>query len=693
MQLPDKIEKPKGVELYDFDDYKSLRRNIYDGVSNAFAQSFPTEYGGVKITVDNLRYEGPEDFDLDQQKQAILKNRFLTRKLKGRLVMHDSETGEKLDEINTSLMRVPWLTQRNTFIHGGNEYSTIMQSRLLPGVYTRRQANGQLETQFNVRPGTGVGFRVGFEPDTAQYRLRISQANLHLYSLLKDLGVDEEDLKKRWGKDVFETNKAKYDARVFDKAYQRLVPPRQRKEDASHEEKVAAIKQAFDNANINRHVASRNLPGMLNVKRANEERAKWAGREAMYKRAAEAIDSIPFEPDFDPYETEVNRLEIDFEKQALLKYGSLVELNKELCEVVAMLEDAPEEFEKSAAEVRDSGLGGTAARMGFGGLGGLGFTALLLRALGRSTKIAPGLSRSLLHASRDSLSVLDPRTIKAMSKRLPDTAKVYQHQAESVKPIIDYVKHNGVGSTLDNLSKHWNPFRQQNRQFWKTKGSEFKDLIDTGKANYRIHEENLNDFKELYGEDPSRTVRRALAMFGGGLGIGSGAVGAETAYRAMNMPSFGGNVLMGSKSASEEPLGSLLEAKEHSDNKRYAEKSQIMALLLQANPQDFVIDQDDPNFPGITHVPTRFKMHVPRRIIPASVPVDLQFHNQTDVEPEEPTEQSELVELEKAAVMVEEDGKWVLYNKDKTRVLGTHDSREKALAQERAIYASRGRKS
>jgi hypothetical protein len=32
-----------------------------------------------------------------------------------------------------------------------------------------------------------------------------------------------------------------------------------------------------------------------------------------------------------------------------------------------------------------------------------------------------------------------------------------------------------------------------------------------------------------------------------------------------------------------------------------------------------------------------------------------------------------------------EDGKWVLYTRDGKRVLGTHDSKEEAIAQEQAI--------
>jgi hypothetical protein len=162
--------------------------------------------------------------------------------------------------------------------------------------------NGQLETQFNVKPGTGTGFRVGFEPDTAQYRVKISQANLHLYSLLKDLGTPDEELEKAWGPEIFNANRAKYDSRVFDKAYDRLVAKKLRKPDATPEEKVVALKAALEAARIHARVAQKNLPNMFNEKIAAEWEARWQGKQAMEKIAAAREDAMEFAPDLTPAE-------------------------------------------------------------------------------------------------------------------------------------------------------------------------------------------------------------------------------------------------------------------------------------------------------------------------------------------------------------------------------------------------------
>lgn len=293
---PEEDEVPKGVVLRDFDDFNSLRTNIFDGVKNAMVKSFPVDYGNVRLELHDVDYDNTDDVSISEQKKNLLENKYITKKLRGTIKLYDKTTDELLEEKRLSLMRVPYLTNRGTFIHGGNEYATIMQSRLLPGVYTRRQANGELETQFNVKPGTGVGFRVGFEPETTQYRVKISQANLHMYSLMHDLGTPDDDLKKAWGPEIFNANKAKYDARVFDKAYDRLVSNKQKKLDTSTEDKIKSVKAALEAAKIHARVAQKNLPNMFDPKVASEWEARWQGKQA----AEKIIDDMEFNPDLNP---------------------------------------------------------------------------------------------------------------------------------------------------------------------------------------------------------------------------------------------------------------------------------------------------------------------------------------------------------------------------------------------------------
>ena len=64
----------------------------------------------------------------------------------------------------------------------------------------------------------------------------------------------------------------------------------------------------------------------------------------------------------------------------------------------------------------------------------------------------------------------------------------------------------------------------------------------------------------------------------------------------------------------------LLQAKAMSDGKNYHEKNKILRDLFMSSPDDFLIDSDlNKKFVGVTHVPTSFKIHAPRDIIPYTV--------------------------------------------------------------------------
>lgn len=65
-------------------------------------------------------------------------------------------------------------------------------------------------------------------------------------------------------------------------------------------------------------------------------------------------------------------------------------------------------------------------------------------------------------------------------------------------------------------------------------------------------------------------------------------------------------------------LQQLLQAKSYSDRKQYQQKHTILHSLLSERPDEFVIDSVDPNgFLGLTHLPTRFKIHAPPWVLPA----------------------------------------------------------------------------
>lgn len=291
-----------GVQLRDPADFDTLRKNIFDGVKEEVAASFPKSYGGVRLEVADLDYEGPEHNDFAAQKKGLLNDDFFTRKLRATVRLFDEKTGQLIEERRQSLMRVPWLTERGTFIHKGNEYSTINQGRLVPGPFTRRMENGLLETHFNPRPGSGRGFRLAFDPESAQYRLGIQTSQLHLYSLLKDLGHSDDDLADRWGSDVLRANAENYDARVLPRAYKHLVPTWRQEKEPSRDVMAEAVREALNRTEVNKSVAQRTLPNWFDPGRSKLNMAKAAGAVAGRMLFEKAADSLPFIPDLRPSE-------------------------------------------------------------------------------------------------------------------------------------------------------------------------------------------------------------------------------------------------------------------------------------------------------------------------------------------------------------------------------------------------------
>ncbi len=152
MQPPQNIEpdSPPGVTLRALDDFTSLRTNIFDKVKTNMQKAFPISHGDVRIELHDVDYEELDDVPISKQKQMMLENRYITKKLRGTVKLFDNKSNNLIEEKRLSLLRVPYLTERGTFVHNGSEYSSISQARLLPGVYTRRQSNGGLESHFVV---------------------------------------------------------------------------------------------------------------------------------------------------------------------------------------------------------------------------------------------------------------------------------------------------------------------------------------------------------------------------------------------------------------------------------------------------------------------------------------------------------------------------------------------------------------
>jgi hypothetical protein len=63
-------------------------------------------------------------------------------------------------------------------------------------------------------------------------------------------------------------------------------------------------------------------------------------------------------------------------------------------------------------------------------------------------------------------------------------------------------------------------------------------------------------------------------------------------------------------------VAELLKAKEESDRRNYAAKHDILRKLIKKSPSEFKIDSEEGGIYGITHIPSGFKIHIPKSAVP-----------------------------------------------------------------------------
>ena len=261
-------KEPDEPEVPDFlrtmDDTKKTRQLIYDGLLDSVKKRFPVENDAYRIELKNVRYTGPQSYTLKQQKDALMKNRKLQTQMSGTWRLVDKKTNKVIDEKDDVVMRVPYYTDRGTIISNGNEYTVISQSRLRPGVYARRKSSGEYEAQFNVRPGTGPGFRIEMSPETGVFSMSVGQGHIPLYPVLKGIGVDDKTIAKYWGNEMTLINAKKHDSQAMKRLYQRMAG-RNANPTAHELEMSNYVKDALAKCGLDEDVVQRTM-GLVGVK-------------------------------------------------------------------------------------------------------------------------------------------------------------------------------------------------------------------------------------------------------------------------------------------------------------------------------------------------------------------------------------------------------------------------------------------
>ena len=207
-----------------FDDVAATRAAIFGGVQASAAGIQPLVNQRHTLSIAEVGWNDEEETkSIKSQKEAILKGNTLSRSLKGTLNLTDNETGEVLDSKRTTLAKIPYLTDRGTFIVKGTEYTLANQMRLKPGVFTRVTNSGDVEGHANIMPGKGASHRYSLDPAKGVFSIGFGQSSVPIVPLLKALGANDKQLREAWGNEIYQANADTDDPSHLDKIFNRIA--------------------------------------------------------------------------------------------------------------------------------------------------------------------------------------------------------------------------------------------------------------------------------------------------------------------------------------------------------------------------------------------------------------------------------------------------------------------------------------
>jgi DNA-directed RNA polymerase beta subunit len=288
-------------------DVAATRQAIFDNVLEEARRLKPVANPRHTLRLADPAYEGPEGFTAAERKRAELEGRTLARRLRGTWELVDNATGAVVGSRRTTVAEVPWMAPDGVFVLNGTPYGmAAAQSRLRPGVYTRRRNSGELESHVNV--AGGLGHKLTLDPETGVFRAEFGNAQIPLLSVLKALGAKDADVQAAWGRDLWAANaKAANDPRVAKKLYEKLTRDKNYPGDEPAGEK---IREAFARMRIEPDVAKRTLGQPIGQIDASAVLAATRKLLAVRKGAAEEDDrdAMAFQRVYGPEDVFAERL-------------------------------------------------------------------------------------------------------------------------------------------------------------------------------------------------------------------------------------------------------------------------------------------------------------------------------------------------------------------------------------------------
>lgn len=232
------------VDMTEFGDVAKIRQNIYNRALAAAQNLEPIKNANHTLRLVGVDYNDSGKYTKAQQKAAILSKKSLGRRIRGTWELVDNATGDVVDKKQSTLMTVPHMTERGTFINKGTEYTLSNQQRLLPGVYTRVRNNGEIESHANILPGKGQSHRYFLEPGKGRFRIRVGQGTVGMMPLLRLMGATNKQLQDAWGHKLFAANKAYDDPAEYKKLRSKFLSTKEREEPVDKQDELLRKKFA-----------------------------------------------------------------------------------------------------------------------------------------------------------------------------------------------------------------------------------------------------------------------------------------------------------------------------------------------------------------------------------------------------------------------------------------------------------------
>lgn len=203
-------------------------QKLHNNVVQIFAEKFPIEKNGVTFTVSDISFQSPEA-GYQAQDDAFTNGTTLETAVRGTITA--TKDGKVVGSArNITLVRIPRVTERGTYIVNGNEQTFLNQMQLRPGIYVNESnplSKGNI-LKAEIRSGKK---RFSIVLEEAKSKLRIERLGMEYgstggsvdaISFLKVIGATEDEIQAAVGKETFKSLKQNNKPETLQAIYKKM---------------------------------------------------------------------------------------------------------------------------------------------------------------------------------------------------------------------------------------------------------------------------------------------------------------------------------------------------------------------------------------------------------------------------------------------------------------------------------------